>query len=188
MPRGSNNEALHGTESSIRQLFRKHPPPLLNPLPAGERRIAVPSGFPLIGARQAHTTHLSAERNRNPLSPAGRGQGEGDMPRGSNNEALHGTENSIHQLSRKHPPLSSILSPQGRGGSSRSSIGIEGHPDFPSSSFSSTFPTAANANVPVTCVAAPSPPPQARFIASPPGGRVPQTVPSGCGYCTFCSE
>ena len=59
---------------------------------------------------------------------------------------------------------------------------------YTSSSFSNTFPTAANANVPVTCVAAPNPPPHARFIASPPGGRVPHTVPSGCGYCTFCSE
>ncbi len=27
-----------------------------------------------------------------------------------------------------------------------------------------------------------------RIGAATPGGRLPHTVPSGCGYCTFCNE
>ena len=51
------------------------------------------------------------------------------------------------------------------------------------SNISSTLPTAANANAPVTWVAAPRPAPQSSFSASslPSCGRTPQTLPSACG-------
>src|SRR6185312_6516475 len=52
---------------------------------------------------------------------------------------------------------------------------------FGFSRISRARPAAANANAPVTCVAAPSPPPQSSFSESTPSGRVPHTLPSACG-------
>ncbi|AGH76976.1 hypothetical protein XAC29_07410 [Xanthomonas axonopodis Xac29-1] len=58
------------------------------------------------------------------------------------------------------------------------------------SNMSSALPTATNAKVPVICVAAPSPAPQSSLsVASASScGRMPQTLPSACGYFTFSSE
>ena len=56
------------------------------------------------------------QRSRNPLSPAGRGQGEGAHAAGKPQRSHPRRRTASPRLPRKHRPLSCVLSPMGRGG------------------------------------------------------------------------